>query len=296
MSHSKIIVCPQPRVWADIHQNLLKNWKLLVSIDPTIPKPPVPLVLSGWDFTNDVDKKLRWEATKSWAERYGVSGSIPELKPDDWYSVEKLDDSNPNPYRNWNYKEKARPSEKEIRDLFEKIEHNWEEIVGEVFSEITWPLQFTGAKYRRLLVVADKNVVPPWGTWYSLSKIESERRIFTDFRRRINVAIHHHEVDHIDFVTKEKNMEHSIFINEVEVKLWKNEERFWKYGCVFRFPSQESNLIIEEICNHNFSARSVAGDHAIDYLGSLDSLAMNLQVQEELKNNYSDFGDLLDFL
>ncbi len=139
-------------------------------------------------------------------------------------------------------------------------------------------------------------MVPPWGAWYSLSKKESERRIFTEFRKNINSAIHPHEVDHIDFVTKEKNMVHSIFINEVEVKLHKNDEGFWEYGCVFRFPSHDSKLIIEEKCNYIFLAHIDALDHAIEYVDALDTLAMKLDLQEELKKNFNNFGDLLDFL
>lgn len=296
MSLNKVIVCPQPIVWAEIYQNLLNVWKMLVAHGPTIPEPPIPLILSGWIFSNDFDKKIRWEEMNHWAKIYGVSGSIPELKPDAWYTVVKLDDSNPNPYRNWNYKEKAKPSQKEIRDLFERIELTWETIVGEDYAEITWPLRFTGKKFRRLLIVADKNVVPPWGTWNSLSKIESERRTFTDFRKRINSAIQTHEVDHIDFIVKEKNMEHSVFINKVEVKLWKNDADLWDYGCIFRFPSQERELVIEEKYNGNFETRTNALDHVIDYLDALDTLAMKLELQEELKNNYPDFGGLFDFL
>lgn len=295
-----IKVCPLPMVWNEIYKNLLQAWEVLVVKDPSIPKPPVPLILNGWVFTNDVDKKWRWEETKSWAAQYGISWIIPDLKPEDWYSVDKLDDSRGDPYgyfrASWNTTSKPKPSKKEIRDLFETIEHSWEEIVSEYFSEITRPLDFTGSKYRRLLIVADRNVNPPWGSWQSLSKIESERRTFTDFRKRINAAIQPHEVDHIDFVTKEKNMEHSVFINEVEVKLHKNDEGFWAYGCVFRFPSNDSKLIIEEKCNKNFSTRSDAVDHAIEYVDALDTLAMKLKLQEELKNKHPDIGDLSDFL
>ncbi len=43
-------------------------------------------------------------------------------------------------------------------------------------------------------------------------------------------------------------------------------------------------------------ARSFAMDHAIEYVDALDTLAMKLKLQEELKNNYPDIGDLFDFL
>jgi len=269
----------------------------MVTNDSTIPKPPVPLILSGWIFSNDVDKKLRWEEMKSWAEQYGVSGLMPELKPDDWYSVVKLDDSNPNPYRNWNYKERTKPSEKEVLNLFEKIERTWEVIVGKKFAEITWPVRFTGKKFRRLLIVVDKNAVPPWGSWQSLSKIESERRSFTDFRKRINAAIHPHEVDHIDFITKEKNMEHSVFIKDVEILLSKNDQNLWEYCCKFCSSGKQDETIFEERILLHFGTRLDAYEHAIEYIDKLETIAMNMELQEELyKNRNLDLKDFLDFI
>jgi hypothetical protein len=80
----------------------------------------------------------------------------------------------------------------------------WPEIVGKEISKITRPLAFTGAKARRLIVSADASATPPWGEWSCLSDNIAKRRTFTKFRAEINKAIVPHEVDHIDFTTREK--------------------------------------------------------------------------------------------
>jgi hypothetical protein len=61
---------------------------------------------------------------------------------------------------------------------------------------------FTGKKARRLLVQAEGTATPPWGGWSYRSPDEAKRRTFTRFRSAVNKAIGPHEVDHIEFITK----------------------------------------------------------------------------------------------
>src|SRR5208337_1649632 len=91
----------------------------------------------------------------------------------------------------------------QIKQYMDTLLSHWSEIVGNELASITRPLVFTGRKARRLLVLADSAITPPWGGWSHLSIQESERRTFTRFRAAINKAIAPHEVDHIDFIIKE---------------------------------------------------------------------------------------------
>ena len=75
--------CPVPMVWNEIYRGLLTARER--SGDPSIPKPPVPLILNGWVFSSDSEKFLRWQQTVAWAERHGFSEQIPRLPDDQLY-------------------------------------------------------------------------------------------------------------------------------------------------------------------------------------------------------------------
>jgi hypothetical protein len=55
-------------------------------------------------------------------------------------------------------------------------------------------LSFTGKKKRRLLVFADPQITPPWGSWFALAS-GAQRRAFTQFRKAVNDAISPLHVD-----------------------------------------------------------------------------------------------------
>lgn len=76
-------ICPQPRIWNDIYQVLLGAWTQIN--DPSVPKPPVPLILAAWWDTPPLFKSLRWKETVAWAEKHGVSHLIPELTSEESY-------------------------------------------------------------------------------------------------------------------------------------------------------------------------------------------------------------------
>ena len=94
MDHrTKIIVCPKPHVWVTVHRRLQEA----VNGNPTTPPPPMPLILSLWHFTNDVEKQDQWQKTLAWADRHGLGAFIKNLPDDLMYAVYKLSDDRVGP-------------------------------------------------------------------------------------------------------------------------------------------------------------------------------------------------------
>ncbi|MBX3464251.1 MAG: hypothetical protein KF830_13855 [Planctomycetes bacterium] len=195
-------ICPNPIPWSKVFDRLRDYARMHPCIPPN---PPTPLILAGWAYSNDVEKMRRWQETLGWASQNGCSDliSLPET---DFYCVDVPTSYTVGPlggpmYRPWDFEEKDRPSREELSARLATLASGWDDIVGPELARATWPLAFSGAKARRLLVQADPTVTPPWGSWSCLSPVESERRMFTRFRASINKAIAPHEVDHIDFKT-----------------------------------------------------------------------------------------------
>jgi len=169
------------------------------------PSPPIPLILAGWAYSNDVEKMQRWEETVAWARNNGCP-EIVEVPDEDFYYAEepvfhKVGPEGGPMYRPWDFEKKERPSSNQIAEHLETLKSRWQDIAGPELAQVTHPLEFTGAKARRLLVQADDTARPPWGGWSHLSAVESDRRSFTRFRASINRAIAPHVVDHVDFIT-----------------------------------------------------------------------------------------------
>jgi hypothetical protein len=76
-------ICPVPKKWHEIHQVLQYHWE--TKLHGTGVKPPVPLILAGWNFSEDWQKKERWIETISWAKYMGLDHLIPNLSPDEKY-------------------------------------------------------------------------------------------------------------------------------------------------------------------------------------------------------------------
>jgi len=174
----------------------------------TPPSPPKPLILSGWAYSNDIEKMQRWEETVYWAEKNGCSNLVSIIPDQDFYFAESPTSYTVGPmggsmYRAWDFNSKDRPSSAVLEKGMEMLTAQWSEIAGEELSKITIPVAFTGNKARRLLIKADAASKPPWGGWDHLSRAEIERRSFTRFRSSVNKAISPHEVDHIDFITED---------------------------------------------------------------------------------------------
>jgi len=163
------------------------------------------LLLAGWAYSNDIDKRRRWEETIEWATHNGCPDLVAVAETD-FYDVDEPTSYTIGPlggpmYRPWDLDAKERPDPHQLSGYLTALASRWQDIVGLELARATQPLAFSGAKARRLLVHADATVLPPWGGWSHLSAVESERRMFTHFRASINRAIAPHEVDHIDFTT-----------------------------------------------------------------------------------------------
>lgn len=190
-------VCPKPIYWSEIFQVLKKAWERDGQIGLG---PPVPLILNGWAFTNDVQKNQRWEETVEWAQTNGYSKLIPELSNGQKYQVNEMT-SYLGPYGDtmypWDFEPKQIPSKEEVEKALGTLRDNWEKVVGANLAKISTPIRFTGRKRRRLVVLVDANTQPPWGTWQE--RLYAQKFAFTEFRKAINDAILPHMVDHIDF-------------------------------------------------------------------------------------------------
>ena len=197
-----MFVCPLPIPWHETYQRLEAAWE---ERGRRGSPPPVPLILSGWVYSNDVAKACRWSDTLSWAESHGFSDLIPKFANEQKYMVAEMSCYDVGPrggpmYLPWNRDEKERRTEGALKSAFVKLEKDWAMIAGEKLAAVTRPMGFTGRKKRRLLVKADPSVKPPWGEWDRLAPDE-RRRAFTRLRKASNDTIAPLMVDHIDFDT-----------------------------------------------------------------------------------------------
>jgi hypothetical protein len=202
-------VCPNPTPWNNAYQRLVA-FSRRVPCEPA--NPPVPLILNGWVYSNDANKKERWTKTIEWAEQNRCSEILQSVPDSDFYFVDELTAYAIGPlggpmYRDWDHETKPRPSDEELLRLLAILKKDWLSIVGVNLSNITAPVKFTGRKARRLLVQVIRPIRPPWGDWDKLTGDRGVRSEFTKFRRAINRALSPHEVDHIDFrLTGEREM------------------------------------------------------------------------------------------
>jgi hypothetical protein len=74
-----IKVCPNPGRWHEIHQQLHA-----IAAAKSLPPPPIPLILNGWVFSNDLQKMERWNATVVWAQQHGCEEILKQLRTEDW--------------------------------------------------------------------------------------------------------------------------------------------------------------------------------------------------------------------
>ena len=203
MDNDKLIkICPNPSKWNDIYISLCKIYD---KQSRTIPKPPVPLILAGWGFS-DRDKFDQWNETLNWISRFCDSSFILNLADQDYYTVTHISntgywDIEAN-YKYGHTKNPAvKPSKDELDRLMSLLIFNWPEVAGEMASYIK-VIKFTGSKARKLYIQADKNRQPPWGKWngeWGRGNHRENYPAFAIFRERINELIKPHEVDYIEF-------------------------------------------------------------------------------------------------
>ena len=75
-------ICPLPVYWNRIYSDLIAYARNR-SCNP--PEPPIPLILAGWVYSTDDDKRLRWLKTVQWAKENGCSDLIDKLEQKDFY-------------------------------------------------------------------------------------------------------------------------------------------------------------------------------------------------------------------
>jgi len=90
-----VFVCPNPQPWNEIYSRLKQEYEKRDEIEE---KPPVPLILNGWVFSSDLEKKVRWEETISWAKKNNLTQLIPVLTDGEKYYVEKMSIIASDPY------------------------------------------------------------------------------------------------------------------------------------------------------------------------------------------------------
>lgn len=192
-----ITVCPLPIHWARLDKRLRE-----LARERSLSLPPTPLILAGWNFSSDAEKQRRWNETIEWARVYGLGHELSSLPIDAMYRVAEV--SSAVPYVNYTFgghDPRLKLSREERKRLCENLRSNWSAIVGEPLASRTMPLRLTGRKGRRLVVQADGAFKPPWGSWFRLS---GNKTAFTAFRAGINAHLAPSQVDHVDFVLRQK--------------------------------------------------------------------------------------------
>ncbi len=197
----KTSVCPQPPYWNELHQRL----KEAVLTDRAISPPPVPLILGGWAYSNNIQKQARWQATIAWAKHHGLSHLVDNVPDEFMYFVSEQSLYEAGPfggpmYLEWNFDSKPQISSAERTAAIQILQSNWKTIADDELGNATRPLRLTGRKGRRLLVLVTSNLTPRWGSWTTLAREEQKRRTFTALRVAVNRAVFPLEIDHIDFI------------------------------------------------------------------------------------------------
>lgn len=199
---------PMPWDWAQLYGLLSNAWA--EKADSGVPEPPVPLILAGAAFSSAMAIRQRWVELIHWSNNNGFAEIFLEaLPPPPLEDVAtriagvSVDGSGWCPeFGEQNHEPKIRPSKEAVAAALKTLQAQWAEVVGHKISSHTRPHRFTGSKLRRLVVIADENYSPPWGSWYF---IEKNPRTFTAFRKSINAAISPLEVDTVTFTSAQQS-------------------------------------------------------------------------------------------
>lgn len=198
-------ICPLPIIWDQVYKQLLSQWELGGKNGI---KPPIPLILGGWNYSNDNEKMIRWHQTVEWANNYNMNNLVDAINEQDFYFIDNITKYRIGPmggpmYLDWSFIPKQRLSEEIMKIKLDLLKKSWEIIVGKELGSITLPVEFTGKKGRRLVVKVSNSLDSPWGGWDWRYKDKDKRYEFTIFRKRINEQISPHMVDHVEFIIQD---------------------------------------------------------------------------------------------
>ena len=73
-------ICPQPMVWHARHTAMQQ-----FAQERGLAAPPKPLILAGWNFSEDEEKASRWQETEHWCVLNGCPELSQGLADEDWY-------------------------------------------------------------------------------------------------------------------------------------------------------------------------------------------------------------------
>ena len=73
-------ICPNPKIWHAVSEKLNSY-----AIRHDLPPPPKPLILAGWNFSSDFEKKVRWQETIEWCQLHNCTVLIDGISETEWY-------------------------------------------------------------------------------------------------------------------------------------------------------------------------------------------------------------------
>ena len=77
-------ICPNPQPWNEVHKKLDRYSKKNTC---TPSEPPIPLILDGWWYSSDMEKKIRWEEMVEWAKDNRCTEILDSIQDDDFYYI-----------------------------------------------------------------------------------------------------------------------------------------------------------------------------------------------------------------
>lgn len=123
-------ICPIASEWAKIHRELVEYSRTKICLPP---EPPTPLILAGWAYSNDIDKKNRWQETFDWAVANGCSEFVLAVSDELFYRASKPTSYTVGPmggpmYLPWNFEARSRPSTELMESSMAKLKADWPSI------------------------------------------------------------------------------------------------------------------------------------------------------------------------
>ncbi len=83
-------VCPRHGPWIEIFERLEKYAQCHPCVPPS---PPGPMVLSGWSYSLDIDKFMRWKEMVAWAVSNGCDEIVSKIPERDYYHLRGCNDT-----------------------------------------------------------------------------------------------------------------------------------------------------------------------------------------------------------